>query len=120
MTFPDPDDVLAPDYLTRVDQAISKHPKTMLIATNRLIWHEATGVLSESHPLRRLFAHRDEFKNLDSFPETPTAAPRRPSSVEKSSKPRALRFDERVRPNFEDGHFCQLYLLQANRRWWAS
>ena len=113
ITFPDPDDVLAPDYLTRVDEAITGHPKTMLVATNRLIWQEATGELSERHPLRKLFAHRDEFKNLDGFPENfhgsaPAAFFRR-EIIEEIQ----LRFDERIRPNFEDGHFCQIYLLSA-------
>lgn len=113
VTFPDPDDLLDPHYLARVARAIEDYPDLAMVATNRLILQDASGVSVERHPLRALFAHGDQVKNLDAFPEffhgsAPAAFFRTDIITE-----HGLRFDERIRPNFEDGHFCQRYLLRA-------
>ena len=113
VTFIDPDDTIKADYLSRVLRAIRRHPDLALVATNRIIHVDETGAKLDRHPLRAMFAHRDQFKDLDEFPEffhgsAPSAFFRR-HEIEKHG----LRFDPRIRPNFEDGHFCQRYLLRA-------
>lgn len=116
VTFPDPDDVLAPDYLTRVAAILDAHPDLAMVATNRVILVDETQELVERHPLRAMFAHRDQVRDLDRHPDyfhgsAPAAFFRR-AVVEDLG----LRFDERIRPNFEDGHFCQRYLLHLPER----
>jgi glycosyltransferase involved in cell wall biosynthesis len=114
VTFPDPDDVVDPDYLSTVDAFLTEHPDTVMVATHRVIWDEATGALTNTHPLRRMFGH-DRLVDLDLA-----------ESLFHGSAPAAffdldvlrqheLRFDTRIRPNFEDGHFCASYLLHCAR-----
>ena len=113
VSFPDPDDMVAPDYLSRVAWALDREPGLAMVATNRIIYVDETGELMERHPLRAMFAHRDQFKNLDRFPDFFHGSA--PASFFRSDviAKHELRFDERIRPNFEDGHFCQRYLLRV-------
>jgi hypothetical protein len=114
VTFPDPDDVVDPNYLSTVDAFITANPDVAMVATNRLIWNEITGVTSDSHPLHRFFAY-DRLVDLDasetSFHGSAPAAFVRLAVV----REHGLTFDQRIRPNFEDGHFCSLYLLHCDR-----
>jgi hypothetical protein len=116
VTFTDPDDVLDSEYLGRVAWAIEKEPTLAMVATNRIILVDETGELLERHPLRAMFAHRDQFKDLDEFPDffhgSAPAAFFRTALIEEHQ----LRFDDRIQPNFEDGHFTQRYLLRCPRR----
>jgi glycosyltransferase involved in cell wall biosynthesis/CDP-glycerol glycerophosphotransferase (TagB/SpsB family) len=112
VSFPDPDDAFDPAYLARVAAVIDSHPDLAMVATNRLIWRDGTGEPVNGHPLRSMFEH-DQVKNQDGYPEyfhgSAPAAFMRMAVIEAD----AIRFDERIRPNFEDGHFCQRYLLRA-------
>jgi glycosyltransferase involved in cell wall biosynthesis len=114
VTFPDPDDVVDPNYLSTVDAFVTRNPTTEMVATNRLLWAEATGVVSNTHPLHRFFTY-DRLVDLDeaetSFHGSAPAAFFRRDRIEEL----ALRFDGRIRPNFEDGHFCSRYLLHCER-----
>ena len=113
VTFSDPDDVLAPDYFSRVAGAVEAEPGLAMVATNRVILVDETQELVERHPLRAMFAHRDQVRDLDRFPDyfhgAANAAFFRRAVIEDLG----LCFDERIRPNFEDGHFCQRYLLHC-------
>jgi len=112
VTFPDPDDTVAPDYLERVDTAIAAWPTVSMIATNRLIWSEATGARTHTHPLAKHFLD-DRLIDLEGssryFHGSAPAAFMRLSTITRSE----LVFDRRVQPNFEDGHFCARYLLRS-------
>ncbi len=111
VTFTDPDDTLAPDYLANVLRFIREHPGVELVATNRLIHDDETGVVSDTHGLRWMFARGDRLVDLnhasDLFHGSAPAAFLRRSRIVAQS----LQFDSRIRPNFEDGHFCTRYLL---------
>lgn len=116
MTFPDPDDILAPGYLASVQAFIDAHPNVEMVATNRIFLDESSGNLRDGHPLRKLF-RETRAVNLDRFPEffhgsAPAAFMR--TQVLRDSD---LTFDERIRPNFEDGHLCARYLMAAPSRW---
>lgn len=114
ITFTDPDDALAPDYLRVVDRFLDRHPETQLVATNRLLWKEETGEVTNTHPLYRFFSY-DRLADLDtsetSFHGSAPAAFFRASVLQTES----LEFDVRIRPNFEDGHFTARYLLHCPR-----
>jgi glycosyltransferase involved in cell wall biosynthesis len=51
--FPDPDDALAPDLLTKVDAFVRLHhdPPYDIVALRRLIYVEDTGRVKDTHPL---------------------------------------------------------------------
>jgi glycosyltransferase involved in cell wall biosynthesis len=113
LTFPDPDDVLRPPYLARVDAFLAEHPDAAMVGTSRLLWQERTGKIEAKHPLHAMFAPGDQFVDISRFPDyfhgsAPAAFLRR-DVIEQHG----LRFDVRIRPNFEDGHFCAHYLLAS-------
>ncbi|HEX2892758.1 MAG TPA: glycosyltransferase [Marmoricola sp.] len=114
VTFPDPDDVVDPDYLSTVDAFLSERPETVMVATHRVIWNDTTGEVTNSHPLRRMFTY-DRLADLDlaesTFHGSAPAAFFRLDLLHEHD----VRFDDRIRPNFEDGHFCSTYLLRCGR-----
>jgi glycosyltransferase involved in cell wall biosynthesis len=114
VTFPDPDDVLDPNYLSTVDAFLDAHPDAVMVAANRVIWNETTGATKNSHPLRRMFTS-DRLVDLDlaesSFHGSAPAAFFDLDLLREHD----LRFESRIRPNFEDGHFCASYLLRCER-----
>ena len=113
--FPDPDDVLEPDYLAEVDDFLHANPETVLVGTNRLMLDDATGELRDTHPLRIHFREGNRLNDIDELPQffhgSAPAAFFRLATLRELG----LRFDDHVRPNFEDGHFCCRYLLAADR-----
>jgi glycosyltransferase involved in cell wall biosynthesis len=110
VTFPDPDDIVDPDYLETVDAFLLAHPETSLVATKRVLWSEVTGKTTNTHPLERFFTY-DRLVDLEQA-ETHFhgSAPAAFFSLDRIRR-HDLRFDSRIRPNFEDGHFTSLYLL---------
>ncbi|WAX56034.1 CDP-glycerol:glycerophosphate glycerophosphotransferase [Jatrophihabitans cynanchi] len=114
ITMPDPDDVLAHDYLAVVDTLIDANEHVAMVGTNRIFFSSSVDQLSDSHPLRRMFAPGDHVVDLARFPAyfhgSAPAAFFRTELIERHN----LRFDTRIRPNFEDGHFCSRYLLVAD------
>ncbi len=111
VTFPDPDDVLEPDYLSQVAKMLDEHPEVVLAGGYRLRLDEATGELTDTHPLRAHHAGGDRVRNLavdgDYFYGNAPVAFYRRDVIERLG----LRFDPVVRPRFEDGHFSSRYLL---------
>ncbi|MEO8888877.1 MAG: glycosyltransferase, partial [Jatrophihabitantaceae bacterium] len=113
VTFPDPDDVLEPDYFSIVDGFLRDNPSAVMAATARIMWQESTGQVIDNHPLRPMFDGRDRLVDLNRAPEffhsSAPAAFLRTDVVAREG----LRFDPLIRPHFEDGHFCARYLLAA-------
>lgn len=111
VTMPDPDDLLEPDYFANVARFLDQHPETVMIGTNRLYLRESSGAIEDSHPLRKHFAPGDQLVDLRRFPEYFHGSA--PASFFRTDLVRlhGIAFDPRIRPNFEDGHFCSQYLL---------
>ncbi|MFN0283776.1 MAG: CDP-glycerol glycerophosphotransferase family protein [Kineosporiaceae bacterium] len=113
VTFTDPDDTLDPDYLGCVLRFVREHPDVELVGTNLVLHDDASGRLADTHPLRRRFADGDRLVDLDRTPDLFYASA--PAAFFRRSRIEAigLRFDPAIRPNFEDGHFCTVYLLDC-------
>lgn len=111
VTFPDPDDILDPDYFSQVQAFITAQPTTDMVATARWMLNDTTKELTNTHPLHRQFNGGDVLRNLAildrSFHGSAPAAFFRLDRINALT----LRYDIRIRPNFEDGHFCTSYLL---------
>jgi glycosyltransferase involved in cell wall biosynthesis len=114
ISFPDPDDALAPDYLAVVAAFLDTHSDADLVATHRLMWNETTGRLNDGHPLRSMF-RGSPYVDLGINPERFHG--HSPTSFFRLDRIRTmgLEFDSRIRPNFEDGHFNCSYLLGSTR-----
>jgi glycosyltransferase involved in cell wall biosynthesis len=115
VTFTDPDDVIEPEYLAKVDAFLREHPETGMVACNLLFLQDATGQVEDTHPLKHRFRGKARVRDLDGHPgfffvSAPVAFFRR-----EVVEAQALRFDPEIRPNFEDGHFSARYLLALDR-----
>ena len=113
VSFTDPDDTLDPGFLKHVDAFLTKYPETELVATKRIMFSDATG-RKWDHPLRWHFlTGTNRLRNLDydtgHFHGHAAGSFFRHDVLEREG----IRFDERLRTSFEDGHFCNIYLLQA-------
>jgi glycosyltransferase involved in cell wall biosynthesis len=112
ITFPDPDDVLDANYLQTVHDFIEANPRADMVAVNRWLWHESTGKLVNKHPLETFFRY-DRLVDLNEsdgrFHGSSPAAFFRLAVIREHE----LEYDVRIRPNFEDGHFCSHYLLHS-------
>lgn len=111
VTFPDPDDVYEPGYLQTVLSFLATDDggKTHLMCTNLIFFDDVTG-LTSGHPLRGRFAEGQRVVDLDQhsgFVHLSGASGFYRRDVLMQNK---LRFDSRIRPNFEDGHLTALYL----------
>ena len=110
VVFTDPDDYLHPDYFKSVDIQLSQKPSAVMLATNLKFFFENQNIVKDTHPLKFRFdktqsvpvAKLDKFINLSAA-----------SSFFKTAliKQKNLRFDDKVKPNFEDGKFIADYLI---------
>lgn len=117
VSFPDPDDVLAADYLKVIAEFItsSSSAEVQLIAANLLILDDETGLVTNSHPLRRKFAKGRRIVSLDADPDSihlqAASAFYRLAMLNRFG----LRFDHEIRPNFEDAFLTAVYLSHAEQ-----
>lgn len=115
VTFTDPDDVLDPQYFVEVFKFIalygdSARPEPVnLLAAHQMRLLES-GEIRDNHPQRRKFGKGSRIVNLHADPIIQLSVN---SSFMRNSliREHGLRFDDRVRPNFEDGHFIARYML---------
>lgn len=114
ISFPDPDDVLDPEYLHLVDHFISHqdHPPDLL-STHAVFLDDATGVTSDHHPLRFKFAAGNHVVNLDQFPEFIHLQAASAFIHLDLVRRLGLKFDDSIKPNFEDASFLALYLAEC-------
>ncbi|WIE66327.1 CDP-glycerol glycerophosphotransferase family protein [Curtobacterium sp. MCLR17_036] len=112
ITFPDPDDRLAPEYFAEARKFMGLYdlPDLTLLGTHQVVWDESSGELTDTHPLRHKFASGSRIADLHVEPLVHMSAN---SSFMRLDVIRELgvEFDPAVRPNFEDGHFIARYLL---------
>jgi glycosyltransferase involved in cell wall biosynthesis len=119
VNFADPDDMLDPDFLRVADRFASAHPEVMAMAGKPFVLQEdATGKparISDSHPRRAQYRGGNRVVNLleepNAFSGSATVSLFRMDRIAETG----LRFDPRIRPNFEDGHFPVHYLLALER-----
>jgi len=114
VTFTDPDDVLDPGYFFEVDKFIRYHGHRRdvnLLAAHQMRLLES-GEVRDNHPQRYKFAQGSRIINLDAEPVIQLSV--NSSFVRRDLlEQHRIRFDDRVRPNFEDGHFLGRYMLRT-------
>ncbi len=117
ITFCDPDDEFNRDYFRTVLDFVASADaaRVQLVATRLLILDDATGAVTDTHPLGFKFRHGRRVVDLTDEPswihlQAASAFLRRERLVELG-----LRFDDAVRPNFEDSFLITLYLAAHER-----
>ncbi len=118
ITFIDPDDFVAPNYFEAIERFLGMHPEANLAVGHQQDYiDDGRTTQVDNHPLRFRFADGDRLVDLEKLPrniQLSAATAFFRSSVLREHAD--LRFDGRIRPNFEDGHFVNRYLLQADNR----
>ncbi|KAF2419962.1 CDP-glycerol glycerophosphotransferase family protein [Microbacterium sp. B35-30] len=113
VTFPDPDDVLAPDYFERV-AAFMTSPGGRgadMYTTRMLLWHEADNTITADHALDFRFDGGTRKLHLARDPRIVQAHVTTGFMRRDRIARHAISFEERLRYRFEDGHFVTRYLL---------
>lgn len=112
--FIDPDDYVSKKYFENVDKAIAAWPGLKMVSCNTILYKESAtgkGEYQNRHPLRSRFKEGDSFFAVgDEGMHIQLSA----SSVFFRSdviRENSLEFSEKIKPNFEDGHFVGRYLL---------
>ncbi len=116
VTFCDPDDILSTNYFAGVTRFLRRHDADVqLVACRLLMLDEQIGKVRDRHPLRFRFGMRDRVVDLSEHPRyvhlSAATGFYRTDLIESGR----LRFDGRIRPSFEDGHFTGRYLAEHER-----
>jgi glycosyltransferase involved in cell wall biosynthesis len=115
VTFTDPDDILDADFFHAADAFLRAHPEVEVASSKPLLFNEAFGEITDSHPRGRQYATGNRVVDLERQPNVFTGS----ASVSFFRLDRIrgleLHYDARVRPNFEDGHFAVRYLMGLER-----
>ncbi len=112
VTFPDPADVLAPDYLDRVLSFVRAHPAVELVMTNAVL-RDGDGTTRDSHPLRGRFGAGDRVLDLGGSPDVFCTGVRSTFFRRERIERGGVRFDPAVRPGFGSAHFAAVYLMSC-------
>ncbi|EAK5229609.1 glycosyltransferase [Campylobacter jejuni] len=110
VTFTDPDDFLDRDYFYKIDKFLIKYQGNdiCMIGCHLIFYHEKMKSFKDNHPLNFKFNKIETIINnfeLNNFVHLHAS-----STLIKINKCKIL-FDERLKPNFEDGKFVSQYLL---------
>lgn len=110
ITFIDSDDFLPKDYFYEVDKSIEKNENIRMVGCNQIYYFEETNSYIDRHPFNYRFKNnknivscRDMKKNIQFSAAL--------SFLHYRSIPKTLKFDERMKPTFEDGKFINMFLL---------
>lgn len=116
VTFPDPDDILAPNYFQELDRFLESYDKdgdVSAIVTRPMLFNEGSGRLRDAHPLRFRFTQGDLVLSAQGLDDhinlsVSTAV----LNMVRLGRDK-LTFDTRVVPTFEDGHFFGRFVARA-------
>jgi glycosyltransferase involved in cell wall biosynthesis len=114
VTFTDPDDMLGPKFFEAADRFASAHPEVEVMASRVMLYDDARMVVRNTHLRRAQFSRSGRVADLDREPNvftSATVALFRRERIERLG----LRYDSRIRPNFEDGHFTACFMLGLPR-----
>lgn len=111
VTFTDSDDMLDPEFLGVADRFAAGHPEVQAMAGKPLVLLEDAGRVSDTHPRRVQYRAGNRVVNLLDEPNVFTGSANLTMFRMDRIAATGLRFDPRIRPNFEDGHFPIHYLL---------
>ena len=112
ITFADSDDMLDPEYFARMAEFIARDTRgeAAMLASRSLILHDASGRVTESHPLDWKFWHGDRLVSLEREPQFVHLGGHSTFVRRDVVQQRGITFDDRIQPSFEDADFNGRYL----------
>lgn len=112
VTFCDPDDALQAEYFERVAYFLERDDRDLasMLTTKVMIWQEETGKLSDTHPLAAKYFLGEKLIDLRKDPNYIQLGGASTFLKRSVLESHSLRFDERIRPTFEDAELIGRYL----------
>lgn len=108
--FIDPDDFIAPDYFECADRAFRAHPNAKLATVNTKFFIEDKNEFKNT-PMSWCFEKGDTFFAFDSEEILPIFSMASSFFRVDELKRLGLKTSTEIRPNFEDAHFANAFLL---------
>jgi glycosyltransferase involved in cell wall biosynthesis/CDP-glycerol glycerophosphotransferase (TagB/SpsB family) len=115
VTFTDPDDMLDREFLRVADRFARANPDVEVMAGNPVRFLEDEARLADTHPRRIQYRAGNRVVRLEDEPNIFTGSAAVSLFQLARIQDLGLRFDPRIRPNFEDGHFACHYLLAMDQ-----
>lgn len=110
VTFIDSDDFLSQNYFSSVDELLSENKNLKMVCCNQIYYFEEDNTYIDRHPLNYRFKNNKTILPLNDLGRhMQFSAPLAFFKV--NSIPKNLRFDETLKPTFEDGKFVAHYIL---------
>lgn len=115
VTFIDSDDFVDPTYFEQVDRFLSREDAgdVAILSTNTIFFREKGRRFSDTHPLKFRFARGDAAISVSDLTHHIILSAASSFFRATDLARLGLRFDERIKPNFEDGHFIARFLLAS-------
>ncbi|MBZ7984500.1 CDP-glycerol glycerophosphotransferase family protein [Campylobacter sp. RM12647] len=108
VTFTDPDDFLDKDFFKNIDIEISKNNNLAMVSSNIIFYHEKDNFYKDNHPLNYKYKNKKSIKIKDLDKNIQLSAA---SAIIKFELIKEFKFDEDLKPCFEDAKFINEYLL---------
>ena len=113
VTFIDSDDFLHRDYFYEVDKSIRNNENLKMVGCNQIYYFEETDTYIDRHPFNYRFKDKNNIVQcIDMKKNVQFSAAL--SFLHFNSIPKTLKFDEQMKPTFEDGKFINTFLLSQN------
>ncbi|WP_447866510.1 CDP-glycerol glycerophosphotransferase family protein [Rahnella bonaserana] len=115
VTFIDPDDFIDYEYFYHLDAFSKTHEKKHLefISANFIFYFEESKTFKDSHPLRYRFANGDKILPLIAMDKHVQLSVNSAIFRLESIKENNIKFDCRIKPNYEDAHFVTNFITSV-------
>lgn len=112
LTFVDSDDVLHTDYFSAIQEfnRRDRFQKSSMMATRSIIFNEGTGIVVDNHPLGWKFKRGDRLVDINLEPQVVHLGGHSTVVRRDVVMANSLRFNDDVKPGFEDADFVGRYL----------
>jgi len=113
VTFIDPDDFLDVRYFEKVDKFLQKNQNQnfAMIACNLIFYFDNKETFLNTHPLNYKFRKKESIFQTNNLDNHIHLATNTAFFKSKMIKEKQIKFDEKIKPNFEDAHFVNTFLL---------
>jgi glycosyltransferase involved in cell wall biosynthesis/CDP-glycerol glycerophosphotransferase (TagB/SpsB family) len=113
VTFTDPDDFLNKSFFLNLDRKIIKDSSIKMIVSNLIFYFEKDKIYKDSHPLKYRFSPKKCYVDINNMESNIVLSVATTIFDYNIIKKNNLKFDERVKPVFEDGRFVADYCLNC-------
>lgn len=115
LTFIDSDDFIEKNYLSRIAAELKTRPTIKVLVTHPIFYQEASDEYQDTHALKNQFRSSSIAFSLPLDADAPIIMSSCYAVISRDSLGN-LRFDDNIKPTFEDAHFMCKYQLNLGQR----